>query len=312
MRYAALLALVGCGGIAFDDFERERRDAQCYYELRCKALSSAADCEGHFDQLMIKSPSLPAAVREGIVRYDEDAAQSCVDALASLSCDVTQQLGALDSCSEVYEGTLADGAACGFDLECKSGSCATLSCPDACCPGMCRPTRPLPDIDEACSTFCVDGAYCGVDSLCHASLPKGAACDGSTICAYGLYCSGASTGGSGICKAMPQDGEPCDGPCALYGSVCLEGICQPGGLAGDACATDADCSVFYTCNSDQRCGNHPGLGMECMGRCSGDAYCDNGVCVEQKPNGVSCLLNVECATHYCGNDDICGDPPLCI
>lgn len=312
MRYAVLLLVVGCGGIAFEDYELELGDARCEYEVRCKAVSNAADCHAYFDPLTIDSPSLPAAVREGIVRYDEDAAQSCVDALASLSCNVTEQLDALDACDDVYEGTLADGAACGFDLECTSGSCATQSCPDACCPGRCRAARPLPDIDEACSTFCVDGAYCGVDSLCHASLPKGAACDGSTICAYGLYCAGASTGGSGVCEPMPDDGEPCDGPCAEHGSRCLDAVCQPAGLAGDACATDEDCSDFYSCNSDQRCGSFPGIGMECLGWCSGDAYCNARVCVAKEPNGTGCINNNNCTSNFCDKNYNCADPPLCI
>jgi hypothetical protein len=307
-----LVLLASCGGIAYEDYEAETRDATCDYRVRCKALANASDCHAHLDELAIDSPSLPAAIAEGTVRYDEDAAQQCVDALASLSCDVTEQTGALAACDDVYEGTRDDGDACGFDLECKSGSCATLPCSEACCPGMCRPAVPLPGLDDACSIFCVDGAYCGVDSICHAYLPKGAACDATTICTSDLYCAGASQGGSGVCTAIPHDGEPCEGPCTEYGSGCLANICQPLGLAGDPCDNDAECSPFYACNSDNRCDRYPGVGMTCLGRCSGAAYCDNAICVEQKPSGSTCTYNVECATHFCGNDDVCGDPPLCI
>ena len=314
MRHALLLLLlVGCGGIAFEDYDNEADSAYCDFLVRCHAVATASDCHAFYDRFAIESPSLAAAIEAGSVQYDEDAAQGCIDAYDSLSCDLTRQpLGALAACDEVYEGALVDGAACGFDLECKSGSCARESCPDACCPGTCRPEKPLPGIDEACESFCVDGAYCGFDSICHAWLPKGAACQASTICEFGLYCAGASMGGSGVCKALPYDGEPCEGPCAEYASHCLAGVCQPAGVAGDACNAEAYCTAFYSCNSDQRCGSLPGVGMECNGSCSGGAYCDGTVCLEQKPSGASCMLNVECATHFCGNDDVCGDPPLCI
>jgi hypothetical protein len=312
MRSAVLLLLVGCGGIAFEDYAQEVDDARCEYLVRCHVVATAPDCHASLEQSVIVSPSLPTAIQGGIVQYDEDAAQSCVDALAGLSCDLAEQVDALAPCDDVYAGTLDDGAACGFDLECVSGRCATPACEEACCIGMCLPATALPDIDEACSTFCVDGAYCGADSLCHASLPKGAACDATTICVYGLYCAGASQGGSGVCSNLPREGESCEGPCAEEGLRCLSGACQPVGLAGDPCDTDGDCSPFYSCNPDRLCGRYPTLGMPCLGRCSGDAYCESAVCVEQKPPGAGCTYNIECTTHFCGDGDVCGDPPLCI
>lgn len=305
-----LLVAASCGPIDSEGFYFKVEEARCDYLVRCKAVASAADCHAYFEQTAIHSENLDAAIKNDTVKYDRDNAEDCIDAFGNLACDLAEQVDALAACDDVFAGTIPNGYPCVIDLECTSGVCVTFACPDACCPGECMAARPQPGIDEACTSFCVDGAYCGSDSICHAYLPKGAACDGTAICEYGLYCSGASAGGSGVCKVLPQRGETCEGPCATEGLLCIGGTCQPAGLKGDACATDDDCSSFYACTPEGVCGAFPTVGEMCRDRCSGQAYCASGTCEAQKLVGAACMYNIECKTHYC-DKNVCSSPALC-
>jgi hypothetical protein len=308
-----LLVLAGCGGIAYEDYPDAIRDANCDYLVRCHAIASTADCRAYYDRFAIESPSLDAALDADKVAYDEDAAQRCIDAYGALSCDETLLAdNALAACDDVLTGQLATGQPCGFDAECTSDHCSKPTCTMACCTGACADPIGYPAIGDPCTSLCEDGAFCGADAICHALLPAGAACDPTSLCDAKLYCAGLSAGGSGVCSPLPHEGEACESDCAERGSICIFEKCFAAGLAGDPCDVDGECAEFYTCTGAGTCGDYPALGMECTGRCSGDAYCESGLCVEQKPSGAACMYNDDCATHYCGDDDLCGYPPLCI
>jgi hypothetical protein len=312
MRLSWLLVLAACGGgVAFDDFDRERIEAQCEYLVRCEAMASMSDCRAFFARTAIDNPNPGAALEAGKLRYDEHAARACLDAIANLSCDSTEQTAAeLAPCSDVLTGTGKAGSACAFDGECESDSCVVQSCPMACCTGSCGPPRSSPGVGQPCVALCADGAYCGADSVCHALQPAGAACNDLEPCAQGLYCAGAATTGSGSCTPLPKRGQPCETACAHIADVCIAGTCVAAGLPGAACMASAECSSYYTC-TDGQCASYPTRGMTCTGRCSDESWCSGETCIEQKANGEPCTYNDECRTHYCSSGN-CGDVPLCI
>jgi hypothetical protein len=312
-----LIALViagcaGCSGIDnFDQYQDRQLDAECEYLVRCHVVASTADCIEERERTVVSSPNVDAALEAGSLGFDRDAAQACIDAFDDLSCDRTeQQPDTLAICDDVLTGKLGNGASCGFAEECTSGRCLEPACESQCCLGMCAPSAGLPDVGEACTVVCVDGAYCGVDSTCHVLLPAGAACDGMSICDDALYCAGLTTTGSGVCTALPHEGEACENACAELSSVCLGGVCQRLGLAGDPCEANTQCSSFYSCTGGT-CGGFPALGDACSTVCEDGAFCDDATCAAQKPNGEACIASDECSSHYCDRGT-CADIELCI
>jgi hypothetical protein len=294
MRWAALLCLVGCGGgsTSYEDYQRQLSEARCEYFLRCGTVSSIADCHVIQD-VFFTTASLDAAVAAGKVRYDGEAGHACLDAYAAASCDRTQQSpDDYAACSDAFQGTLAIGEACGFDGECVSDHCVAPSCPDACCQGTCSTPRVLPGEGQPCTSLCDGDLFCGVDSLCHAPLPEGAACDGASICDYAFYCK-LTTTSSGVCTLYPQRGEACSGTCALAADYCLGGVCTKAGVGGEPCGPADECAYGYGCDMS------------------------TGLCALSPPmdildNGASCTLNAQCKSHYCDDNNTCRDTPVCI
>lgn len=288
-RSLVLLFVVGCGGIDIGEFQDEALDARCEYLTRCGLFPSESDCHAYFKARMATSTSAEAAVDAGKVDYDEDNAENCLDALRDASCSQTADLDA--SCEHIFAGTIADGGMCAFDAECVSGSCAVTDCTDACCPGTCQPARPTPKIGEMCNFVCVDGAYCGNDSICHAVLPSGAACDDPFACGDALYCKGLTPQMTGTCSTLPKTGEACAGQCFSIGDYC-DGTCKHVGLPGDPCMNDDQCSNYYECDDTMHCASPPAETL--------------------MPNGSACTSSITCQSHYCGNDNKCADVPVCI
>jgi hypothetical protein len=311
-RLAILVVVAGCGGIDLADFDAERRNAFCAYLTRCKAVATIDDCRAHYERRAVYSPNIPAAVTAGKLRYDEAAAEDCIAAFHALSCDTTRQTeDSLAACDVVFTGTLKEGEACGFDLECTSDRCVKPTCELACCIGSCGPDRPVPRIGEPCTFTCEPGAYCGSGDTCRALLPEGAVCNDPSSCALGLYCAN-----SGVCTAIPHLGEACElSICAEVNATCSRGVCVEMRLPGESCV-DAGCSGFYECASDNVCRDYPTLGMPCATRCAGNSWCDispgaGGECALQKRDGSSCVYNDECESHYC-RSNTCATPALCI
>jgi hypothetical protein len=299
MRGLLILLLVASCEVTFEDFNVKRLDAICGYLVRCNVASSLEDCRDHHDYLKVVG-ALKGAVEEELVLYDPDAAQACLDAYANLSCDETMQpADALDACDGVYTGAIPNGGGCAFSGECESRVCTKPGCSEACCQGTCVAARVLPGVGEECTSVCTDDAYCGADSLCHALLPEGAACDQLSVCDRNLHCAGITSGGSGTCTALPHEGEPCDSACAEVSSQCVQGMCVRFALLGESCDAALRCSSFYACGSDGVCTHQPSLGERCTELCSGDAFCSGGTCVSRRAPGQECVFASDCKTFVC-------------
>jgi len=310
-RLAVLVLIAGCGdgALGIADFPDAFLDARCSYEARCGLFQSADACRTFEQARTVDSPNPEAAQKAGKLHFDAAAAQACLDVYKQASCDATLQ--AADTfavCSKITIGTVAQGGACGFNGECESNNCQHASCPDACCTGTCQPAVAQPDVGQPCTLICIDGAFCGVDSICHANLPEGAACTASDVCGYGLYCAGDTASTSGACRPLPHTGEACEEGCALLADVCVAG-CTPVGFAGASC-TSYSCAPGFTCVGAQ-CVALPALGEPCQGECAGEAWCNANTCVARLANGSPCMRFDQCASHFCAAG-ACTDVQLCI
>jgi hypothetical protein len=97
-------------------------------------------------------------------------------------------------------------------------------------------------------------------------------------------------------------------------------VCARFGLPGDACATRADCSSYYTCDATLHCavGAHQGEACSAMIRCNDIGnYCDSAtmICTPPQPDGAACTSNSQCDSNNCagtGTARTCAQDTVCI
>jgi hypothetical protein len=162
-------------------------------------------------------------------------------------------------------GTLAGGATCAGNADCRSGLCASGACVDTCCS------------TAQVSAACVSGATCNLGTFpglgsfdthrtgfCNASvaacgLSPCAACRTSSdcsvidqVCSY----SAAAVGSTDIvatCEPVTT-GAGAQGAACTSGSACASGYCDtvssPSGQCSDVCFTDADCKAGWGCRTE--------------------------------------------------------------
>jgi len=305
------------GGLSASDYAAQAAQALCDWEVRCGLFADQTSCL-MYGQTQIGS-GLQQLIDSGKATFDGDAAQACLDAIASTSCDVTQMGVRVEpsACLHYVDGTVATGSACEQNAECQSGACAIADCGSACCTGSCIAAQAPAGSGEPCVTRpCDTGLTCDQTSgTCVPLGGSGAGCGLPDQCAYGLGCAG------GMCKPLPAVGEMCpDGLCADLGAVCnAAGTCVMYGLPGAPCEIDQDCSPYATCDVAMgKCTALPTLGQTCETACSDGSYCNVpdggsgvGTCTAPAPDGAPCTRDPQCASHYCG-DTGCQAQPVCI
>lgn len=302
---AAILALgAACGDnihpVAIDDYPAAVREALCRQLVRCGEVESIEDCLVINLGTVAFTASERAAIDSGAIIYDAIAARTCVDGIASQSCDRSSESSRRGpaACGAVAAGTGRAGDRCAFDLECRSRLCQVPRCDQACCAGACagdEPPRPAP------------------------LAPPGAACTRLLGCAYGTLCIDLR------CQAPPALGQPCTGPCRDAGTVCshLTGTCVRGGLRGAACTIGlSECSPAYLCDRTGHCSAGIALGQPCgLGdRCAVvDAFCDvalgasEGQCALPRRDGAPCVRDAGCTSLYCDPFTLhCAPEPICL
>ena len=322
---AGLIACaIGCssdggGSLTPDQFEQDLQSSFCAYEVRCGLYLDQASCvaAGGF----ALDPSLAAAIAAGKVTWNGANAQACLGDIENESCDQTSMDARFEpeSCLQIAIGTVATGSACESSEECVSGVCMTQSCDSACCPGTCGAAS-----TGAAGQPCLDGDTCAAGNWCDVTqddvqtceplFGSGSACEFSRQCPYGQGCAG------GICKALPQVGEPCpDGACADVGVYCgSAGTCLKDGLPGAACGSAQDCALSAMCDmTSGQCVAIPTAGQPCTTECANGISCNNGTCMTPATNGAACVSDEDCQSDYCsggsdGSDFACAPAPVCI
>jgi hypothetical protein len=319
---ACLVVAVACGDdpLRVEDYDARYFEAWCRYQVRCGVYPDLASCEA-LDRFP-SDPDLVAAVRAGTVEWHAEEAEACIAQLTDLSCDQSSQDYRFSGlpCHGAFTGTLHEGDACAFGLECISLECWTesLQCNEACCHGTCegdvRP--PVARLGDRCRYApCVEG-FCEA-SICVPLKSEGTECDTDRQCDIGLGCdSDVRAGGFGTCQRLPATGESCTGPagpvrCAQIGERCRAstGRCERGRILGEACEDNTDC-LSNRCDETSHCvalftPEGPGASCAYHENCAAPLVCEiasgavSGTCIMPKVDGETCRYDAECASYRC-------------
>ena len=208
-------------------------------------------------------------------------------------------------------GTLADGAACLDDSQCKGGFCGSAagdggSSSSDC--GACAEEPGTTDCQE--NSNCPAGQSCNASGQCVAAGATGATCDDSDPsfavqpCLPYLYCQFAAasadggTPATGTCAALGTTGQPCNsnddvndcadglfcntqGTCASIQFVAIGATCDDVGLV----CTGANCAFASDTSATGVCTAYAADGAACQSDydCQFDALCVNGKCSTAAP-----------------------------
>ncbi len=344
MRTALLLALLcvspGCDffdddsgdgtWVAYDEVASVAKDAYCRYATRCGIFPDEASCaSSSLSSAYSFDVDTVAGIRTGTIHYNGSNMRKCLDAIALMTCDRTDEDGRVvpPACSEIIQGLGKSGDACFVGAECASTYCnvnadTSVTCATGTCIGDTAPeTDPVP-LGMPCgsTTECEAGTRCDFQTTltCVPLKAQGAPCVGDQECAFGLGCGG--TAGTRACTALPTLNQACspDLPCRDDGQYCDVNMttptCRRLGLEAATCIMNSQCSLYYPCDTTTgKCTKLPTTGQSCVqtGRCFDAAsYCDTAtyLCTALKGDGSMCTADTQCASHNC---DTALTPALC-
>jgi hypothetical protein len=193
--------------------------------------------------------------------------EACVAGLATRAC------GAPAPASCRFRGSLPDGSACAYDLQCAGGLCAIES--DAAC-GECKS---LSAEGEACEASCDHDLVCSPEGRCVRARVEGEACDSVYDCERTLHCD------AGTCRRLSATGDACEDRFdCMPGHLCDAGRCaaRPAPAAPGAPCQDAMDCLDFSC-VDGRCAAPPELGEACASRDATHPECAQGlVCIASR------------------------------
>jgi hypothetical protein len=185
--------------------------------------------------------------------WDESAAGSCVQALATIAAACDENAANTEPCSATYRGTLPEGSVCMHEDQCLDpGSGAWCVFDEGSATGTCVALKPVVrgQLGDACNGTCAS-TRCGI-------LPS--ISPGPWVSCYlsdGLTCNFLS----GVCSTLPKVGEPCPSAYCASGGFCQPGEAAP--VCASLLADGASCLIGEQCRT---------------------GYCDSGVC---SPGGLA-------------------------
>lgn len=253
-------------------------------------LDSAAQCrESELDRI---EPDKEAAEAAGL-EFDEECAARESEFWSALGCGAPEDADFGDVFCAIdcplWHGKVGPGEDC-IQVADRATNCAQgLDCIGGICQDQCNNWR------------LAEGAKC-YDA---ANPPTG-------TCVAGTFCD---VGDTDRCQPTPSAGEPCpkgacdeDLWCNPYAEP--EPRCETLGAVGSLCDSDQGCVSGYCI--DSRCAPLPAAGEYCNGECSGDLYCENGVCTVPQAEGQSCA-SLPCGDGLACVDGVCqsGYPWVC-
>ena len=295
-----LVALVGgCGSsLTADQACTHEAQARCSQLMTC----SPADFQRRWPDLDTCETREKLACSDGLAAPGTAAtpktADACATALAAQTCaDFLNDVPPPEACL-TQSGATADGGACAFASQCKSGFCAIAS--DALC-GTCQE---IPAAGASCTTNgCGQAMSCVAASLqCEAPVALGGACSKTQPCASGLACVGATTTTTGTCQTQVTSlGAFCDHTLKTAPN------CDPN--AGLTCdSTSSMCTTEPIVPAPAPCGTIQGIDNACAGgaTCYGSATtmtcvapaADGAAC--DTVNGPDCLTPAKCVSPTTG------------
>jgi hypothetical protein len=321
------LLLVACGGgVSQEDYAESYSAALCHRQARCGEIRDEDACvrnareftRGQREQGLAPYFQFEKSMAAGRLRFDEEAAEDCVQGLRDSACDQSLDVARNGDICDVLEGRQKDGEPCVLTEECGEASYCDGLTEAACMAGTCKPRpglgQPVTDAQE-----CASGLV-PVNGTCQARAEEGGSCTTNSRCAPGLYCESG-----GMCRRFAVEGGACgdSGPQCLAHLTCKDGSCQrlfdvdadctpspggPGPFSGD-CKRDLVCEGGGS-EGPGTCRERAGLGESCINStCQTNLSCDWGLgatmtCQPFRQPGESC------ATLPCGPGAICNDDTM--
>jgi hypothetical protein len=304
---APLASLAACGDsstepvakeLDFELFGDAYRDAQCARAVSCRLMPDADTCKATLRSDRWVAEAV-AAVSFGDLTYDPKAGQSCVDTLATYTCESFELIpdGVREVCDPVFGNRRGQDEACKSTAQCEGvNSTCEGGCGGGCCEGLCKGAAALGQENEECGEElpeCGEDLRCQFDDVEMLNLCKplagpnepcsegqcidGYACDGGTAKCFKQALTGASCNPL-LANACASRGEFCD----VDTSKC---IALP--VPGEACATNTTlantCAAYAFCDGTA-CQTLPTVGEDCLG----EFYCIGSLECGEDPN-FTCL-----------------------
>ncbi|MEO8212484.1 MAG: hypothetical protein ABI560_04800 [Myxococcales bacterium] len=255
-------------------------------------MPDQASCE----ETVLTSPQLVADVKAGKVIYDGQAAAACLDLYRVLGCNVSDaasiQSSQVQSCREMFKGTVATGAACLTSEQCQSQDCDKSDCPStACCAGACVARISEGGVCAGFGAYCADDLVCrvsGTDNagICTALIAGGQPCTSRDSCVPGRVCNVVKGTNAGTCGVLPSRGQECPG----MACDSVADFCDPASktcvgrvpVGGDCAGLPTGCVVYARCDvATMNCVARKRVGEACAqsNDCLIGVECTGGVCV---------------------------------
>ncbi len=239
-----------------------------------------------------------------------DALGPCVSAIEASSCSDVLSRKVPAACGTV--GTLAEGAACGIDMQCTTGFCAKTS--SGC--GMCAraPAAGEPCVNGRCGALATCGGGFGPDRRCVPIVDLGGTCGPDAYCRFGLDCV------SGKCSPGLKEGAPCMAGETGNTARCdvLQGLQCNGFTENSTCRKPTYVDVGKGCGFNEE-ETDAGLMFQPTA-CRADGFCPQNTpeattCLRRALEGEACEPNTpdSCATELVCRKERCvfDEPSLC-
>ena len=329
LRFIFLAAIAGCSGAAPAPGEMKApADGEAFCWKLAALVSSKENCYPASKIAIAKEldadascARIAAALTAGRIRYDQEQATACLNAVAAMPCATGYTYEQVHlACAAALPGQAQTGQSCNRLWraarlsDCAEGNfCNTIGV----CPGVCQR---FGDVNESCDNLhpCRLDLLCGTaDAKCHPRPVAGGSCvildpqlvvlpelTGVSPCpGHQYYCSRATL----TCKPTLPDGQACtpgEGGCRGYcatGSLSTPGKCVPVGGPGASCTGDRTAAVRSIDGQ---------LSLSQALPCGFGLGCSEGVCRDGPAVGEECDASVNpCATGVCGPDMVCQAPP---
>lgn len=295
------IALVACSGddgsasISADAACEDASKAYCAKIDECApffvklAFGDVATCVSRFEIICV-----PGFSANGTTATPSRLSQ-CATEAKTLTCDEVLGRKLPLSC-RTEPGSLADGAPCGVDAQCKGklcrlstgnvcGACSTVGGGGAACERDEDCDSELGCADKKCVTFAKAGSPCSATQPCLRSL----ACNKGT-------CAAPLAAGAACEPSLDQSQNPCDG---AKGFFCHGGtkVCTSVGTAaaGGECGFIDNGIVLCTAGADCKT-TPPAVSGTCQAAAADGATCDD-------TKGPKCLAPARCVGGVCKISD---------
>lgn len=252
-------------------------------------FGDVATCEQRFRMNCVPNFSAPGT------SATPSRVSQCATDVKTQSCD--DILGRkLPAACQTQPGTLADGAPCGTDAQCKGklcrqstagscGACSTIGGGGAACERDEDCDSELGCADKKCVAFAKAGSPCSATQPCLRTL----ACNKGT-CAQPLAAGAACDG------PADQSQNPCDGAKGFYCHPQTK-VCTAVGTAAPGAACGFIANGIVICTGGGHCKTQPpALEGTCLAPAADGATCD-------ETSGPKCVAPARCVGGVCKISD---------